>query len=218
MTLKTYLFAYNILQILGWSVILFKTVRGLLNNYTWPELYADVEKELQIFQTGAILEVIHAVLGIVRSPIGTTAMQVTSRVVLVWPILYTCSTARYSIGVPLLLLAWSITEVIRYSFYAITVAQRPVPYFLLYLRYTLFYVLYPMGVTGELLTLFASLKEVDEKKYYTLEMPNVLNFGISFYWVLIIASLTYIPGFPQLYFYMIGQRKKVLGGQQKKKE
>ncbi|EFP05368.1 hypothetical protein CRE_26953 [Caenorhabditis remanei] len=218
MSVQLYLVTYNVLQILGWSVVLVKTVLGLLNGLTWPQLYESVEIELKIFQTAAILEVIHAVIGLVRSPVGTTAMQVTSRVVLVWPILHLCSTARYSVGVPLLLVAWSVTEVIRYSFYALSVLKQPIPYFLLWLRYTLFYVLYPMGVSGELLTLFASLKEVDEKKILTLEMPNRLNMGISFWWVLIIAALTYIPGFPQLYFYMIGQRKKVLGGGNKKKQ
>lgn len=64
-----------------------------------------------------------------------------------------------------------------------------------------------MGVTGELLTLFAALPEVvlffnnkclsfqvAQKKHYTLEMPNVVNMGISFWWVLIFAAISYIPG------------------------
>ncbi|KAK6061711.1 tyrosine phosphatase-like protein, PTPLA [Cooperia oncophora] len=143
-------------------------------------------------------------------------MQVTSRVVLVWPILHTCATARESVGVPMLLLAWSITEVVRYSFYAFTLFNA-VPYFLTWIRYTFFIVLYPLGVTGELLTLVGSLPEVAEKKYYSLEMPNALNMGISFYWVLIGAALFYIPGFPQLYFYMFAQRKKVLSTDAAKK-
>ena len=37
-------------------------------------------------QTLAILEIIHAALGLVRSPLGTTAMQVFSRLALVWGI------------------------------------------------------------------------------------------------------------------------------------
>lgn len=39
-----------------------------------------------IVQTGAALEVAHVALGLVRSPIGTTAMQVASRLFLVWGI------------------------------------------------------------------------------------------------------------------------------------
>ena len=73
--------------------------------------------------------------------------------------------SRHSLGVPLLLLAWSITEVIRYSFYALSLFNS-VPYFIIWLRYTTFIVLYPTGVTGELLTLFAGLPEV---RFYTLK-------------------------------------------------
>lgn len=37
-------------------------------------------------QTLAVLEIVHAVLGLVRSPLGTTVMQVFSRLALVWGI------------------------------------------------------------------------------------------------------------------------------------
>nr|CAD2160457.1 unnamed protein product [Meloidogyne enterolobii] len=53
-----YLLAYNILQFFGWGSILLKTVRGLMSNLTFPELYDSVEMELKIFQTAAILEVL----------------------------------------------------------------------------------------------------------------------------------------------------------------
>ncbi|CAI4221520.1 unnamed protein product [Auanema sp. JU1783] len=214
-TSQLYLAVYNFLQVLGWGYILVKTLCGLAEGKSWPELYFSVETAVKIFQTAAILEVIHSLIGIVRSPFGTTLMQITSRVMLVWPILHTCQTASQSLGVPLLLIAWSITEVIRYSFYALNLFDA-VPHFLIFLRYTTFIVLYPMGVTGELLTLFGALPEVAQKKYYTLEMPNALNIGIDFWWVLVIAALTYIPGFPQLYFYMFAQRAKVLAPQKKK--
>ncbi|KHJ80199.1 tyrosine phosphatase-like protein, PTPLA [Oesophagostomum dentatum] len=206
---QLYLFAYNAVQVLGWGIILLKTLYGLFERRSWPELYNSVEVEVKIFQTLAILEIVHAAVGLVRSPVGTTAMQVWSRLLLVWPILYNCATARRSVGVPMLLTAWSVTEVIRYSFYALGLFGA-VPSFLTWMRYTLFIVLYPLGVSGELLTLIGSLPEVAEKKYYTIEMPNPANMGFSFYAVLIISALMYIPGFPQLYLYMFAQRKKVL--------
>jgi len=40
----------------------------------------------KIVQTFAILEVVHVILGWVRSPLATTAMQVSSRLFLVWGI------------------------------------------------------------------------------------------------------------------------------------
>ena len=46
-------------------------------------------------------------------------------------------------------------------------------------------------------------------------MPNSLNMTFNFYYVLIAIMLSYIPLFPQLYFHMIAQRKKVIGGHKK---
>ncbi|KAK6010171.1 tyrosine phosphatase-like protein, PTPLA [Ostertagia ostertagi] len=154
---QLYLFAYNAVQFIGWGIILLKTLHGLSEHLTWPQLYTSVEAEVKLFQTLAILE------------------------------------ARESIGVPMLLLAWSVTEVVRYSYYALGLFNA-VPYFLTWIRW------------------------VAEKKYYSLEMPNALNMSISFYWVLIGAALFYIPGFPQLYLYMFAQRKKVLSTDAAKKK
>lgn len=55
-----------------------------------------------------------------------------------------------------MLLVWSMTEVIRYSFYAFTLLGG-VPYPLLWLRYTTFYVLYPIGVLSEATAIYATL-------------------------------------------------------------
>uniref|UniRef100_A0A914KQX4 Very-long-chain (3R)-3-hydroxyacyl-CoA dehydratase n=1 Tax=Meloidogyne incognita TaxID=6306 RepID=A0A914KQX4_MELIC len=212
-----YLLAYNILQFFGWGSILLKTVRGLMSNLTFPELYDSVEMELKIFQTAAILEIFHCIFRLVRSPVGTTTTQVFSRVTVVWLILYKVASSRVSIGVPMLLIAWSITEVIRYSFYALNLINA-VPSFLIWMRYTFFILLYPLGAGGELLTMFAALPEIGERKHLTIEMPNVVNFAFHFYWAVVLLALTYIPLFPQLYGYMFVQRKKVLGGTAQKSE
>jgi very-long-chain (3R)-3-hydroxyacyl-CoA dehydratase len=212
---ELYLFLYNLIQVLGWGLVLLKTLYGISKNLSNEQLYENVELELQIFQTAAVLEIVHALIGFVRSPVGTTTLQVFSRVTVVWLMLYKVVSSRSSIGVLMLLVAWSITEVIRYSFYALGLIKS-VPHFLTWLRYTLFIVLYPMGASGEILTMIAGLPEIAAKKHLTLEMPNALNFGFSFYVFIIIMCLIYIPGFPQLYGYMFTQRRKVLGSDAKK--
>ena len=56
------------------------------------------------------------------------------RVYVVWAILYMCPTSQLSIGFPLLLFAWTITEIIRYSMYAVSLVGNP-PFFLTWLRF-----------------------------------------------------------------------------------
>ena len=56
-----------------------------------------------------------------------------------------------------MILAWSLTEVIRYAFYALSLARRAVPGALVYLRYTTFYLLYPLGASSEAFLILSSL-------------------------------------------------------------
>ena len=57
-------------------------------------------------------------LGLVRAPFFTTAMQVASRLLLVWGIGYNFpNTTGTSPAYSSMLIAWSVTEVIRYSYF-----------------------------------------------------------------------------------------------------
>ena len=63
------------------------------------------------------------------------------RVYVVWAVLYMCPTSQLSLGFPMLLFAWTITEIIRYSMYAVSLVGNP-PFFLTWLRFV-------VGVKGK---------------------------------------------------------------------
>lgn len=211
---KYYLIGYNFLQTLGWSLILYYLVSFYLSPGS-KTLYETTRCALNIFQNAAILEVVHAASGLVKSSAVMTAFQVASRVVVVCGVLLATDSARQSFGLPLALAAWSITEIIRYSNYTFSLLGS-VPYVLKYLRYTTFIALYPIGVTGELLCIWAAQQEVGKEQLYTIDMPNKCNFIFNYQHLLWFTMLLYIPLFPQLYMYMFGQRKKALGSAKQK--
>lgn len=210
---STYLIAYNSLQTLGWSYLLLQLLNHYLFAHTEP-LYETVKWTLIIFQNSAVLEVLHAALKLVKSNPIITAVQVASRVIIVCGVLMATETPRTSIGFTLCLVAWSITEIIRYSMYALSLVDAA-PYVLTWLRYSTFIILYPIGITGELFCLYWAQKEVGENNLYSLKMPNELNFIFNYQHVLIFLMLLYLPIFPPLYGHMFEQRKKVLGGKKK---
>lgn len=78
----------------------------------------------------------HAVVGLVKSNPVMTTFQVLSRVVVVCGVILATprSYAAASSGLPLALIAWSITEIIRYGYYFANLI-KVVPYFLVWLRY-----------------------------------------------------------------------------------
>jgi very-long-chain (3R)-3-hydroxyacyl-CoA dehydratase len=45
--------------------------------------------------------------------------------------------------------SWACVEVPRYLFYALNIYMDTVPFVLFFLRYNLFFVLYPSGISGE---------------------------------------------------------------------
>jgi len=208
---KSYLFLYNLLQFLGWSFLLVQVCSHFKHGGTYTDLYESVAGTLNIFQTAAVLEIVHAAVGLVRSSVQVTFQQVFSRVYITWIILYLLPSSRESVGVVLLVLAWTITEMIRYSMYAIQLVATP-PYLLTWLRYTFFIVAYPMGVTGELLCSYTGFWFARENNTLSILMPNAVNVTFSLAMVILAISLLYIPLFPPMYLHMFGQRKKVLGG------
>ena len=96
-------------------------------------LYEHVKWTLIVFQNAAILEVVHAVVKFVSSNPVITVQQIASRVMVVCGVLILSADSRESMGLLLLLVAWSNAEIIRYSNYALNLIGK-IPHFLLWLR------------------------------------------------------------------------------------
>ncbi|XP_004349858.1 ptplb-prov protein [Capsaspora owczarzaki ATCC 30864] len=215
---KLYLAAYNLVQAAGWSYILYLMIdHYFVQQKSYNTLYPVVEQALAIFQTGAILEIIHAIVRFVKSPVAITFVQVYSRVFLVWGIAHSVPETQPHWAFTLMLTAWTVTEIIRYLYYFFNLFGS-VPYILTWCRYTFFYVLYPMGVSGEVIMIFQAMPVVERNKLFSTELPNWYNFSFSYYYFLIVMAITYVPGFPPLYQYMIKQRRTIIGGKTDKRK
>lgn len=198
-----WLIAYNSISASLWTIVLFNTVfLGL--SLGQPLLFDKTNKITTAIQSLAVVEIYNSLVGNVKSPLFTTVTQVFSRLLIVWGVCQFLpnSPANSHWCYITLSLSWSITEIIRYSYYAANLSG-PVPGYLTWLRYTTFYVLYPTGVSSEVYMIYLSLNEVASV------------FGDWYKWFLVAILATYPPGFYMLYTYMIKQRKKVLGPKKK---
>jgi len=214
---KSYLVLYNTAQTAGWSYILFQTLKYIIKYKTAVGLWKICGTSLILFQTLAALEVIHCILRIVPANPVVTFIQVASRIMQVWGIMMPIEKVQGSPSLALTLLAWGVTEVVRYSYYCAQLLGKPSK-FHTWCRYSFFYVLYPMGVTGEVSNMLMSLGTIRRKQLFSFPLPNPLNISFSYFYAVILVSLSYIPMFPQLFFHMMSQRKKVLGKDRKEKE
>lgn len=119
--------------------------------------------------------------GVVRAPISTTGMQVASRLLLVWFIVNPFPWVAKSTGYSTMLIAWSVTEVIRYSYFVITLSGYK-PAIVTWFRYNTFFVLYPLGISSECWLIYKAIEPAGE--IYGSLYPLVLK----------AILLIYIPG------------------------
>eukprot|EP00474_Spongospora_subterranea_P002914 CRZ03372.1 hypothetical protein [Spongospora subterranea] len=111
----------------------------------------------------------------------------------------------------MLCVAWSCAEVPRYLYYAVN-SFGSVPYPLLWLRYSGFLILYPMGFVAETLCIYNSLGFFFKTQQWSIAMPNVWNFEFSWARLLQLIIALYVPGSPFMFLHMCRQRVKYLSG------
>jgi very-long-chain (3R)-3-hydroxyacyl-CoA dehydratase len=222
-TLSTnYLLLYNAISLALWGTILGRLILlipALLAHNKLHGLFDALFPLLKYTQSLAILEVVHSLVGLVRASPLTTSMQVASRLLLVWGVLdrypamvSTTNTwgraAKGLDGADIafagMVLAWSVTEVIRYGFFVYTLGVSPrLPSWLTWLRYNTFFVLYPIGISSECALIWLAMTPASKAKDGAVEMGYKLILAI------------YVPGSYILYTHMMAQRKKVMKGKGK---
>ncbi|KAI0168443.1 tyrosine phosphatase-like protein [Pestalotiopsis sp. NC0098] len=156
-----YLILYNAVSAVLWATVLGRTVGT--NIIRGPAfVYISTGDFVLWTQTLMIMDVLHALFGIVRSDPVTAAAQVASRYVAVWAVQYPfpalCASPIYSS----MLFAWSLTEVIRYSYLALKLAGSE-PYAFLWVRYSSYLVLYPVGILSEMGMMYLALGPAGHK-------------------------------------------------------
>jgi very-long-chain (3R)-3-hydroxyacyl-CoA dehydratase len=200
---KYYLSAYNLVAFSFWAIYLVSFVTGgfVLNSHSLLLL--------NIAQGLAVLEVVHAILKWVKSPVGSTVAQVASRllvVVLINMFLTVSLSNQWALaGIVIVSFAWSITELIRYSLYFLGTFNVQ-PQWLLWARYSFFIVLYPVGVSGEWCIILAPIIAGGL-------LPQQTDVSWVFYGYRVFALILFISYayyFPVLYGYMWKQRKSKL--------
>ncbi|XP_061367737.1 very-long-chain (3R)-3-hydroxyacyl-CoA dehydratase PASTICCINO 2A-like [Gastrolobium bilobum] len=206
---RLYLTAYNWTVFFGWSRVLYIVLKTLKES-GHENVYNAAEKPLLFAQTAAVLEILHGLVGLVRSPVTATLPQIGSRLYLAWGILWSFPETRNHVLVSSLLISWSITEIIRYSFFGLKEAFGFSPSWLLWLRYSTFLVLYPTGISSEVGLIYIALPFIKASEKYCIRMPNKWNYSFDYFYAAIVALGIYVPGSPHMYRYMLAQRKKAL--------
>lgn len=133
------------------------------------------------------LELVHIGLGLVKAPLLAALMQCYARLGMCLGVLVNLQPYAPQWAFRLMVIAWGVTEIIRYCYYVFKTGK--------WLRYLAFIVLYPLGLVSEVAIVWTCL-------------PYATNWIQQ--WFLYVGLAMYIPGFLVLYSYMWKQRRKQL--------
>uniref|UniRef100_A0A6S9ITY6 very-long-chain (3R)-3-hydroxyacyl-CoA dehydratase n=2 Tax=Ditylum brightwellii TaxID=49249 RepID=A0A6S9ITY6_9STRA len=211
-----YLVLYNVACCLGWSAVAALSIPSVLSSFTTGDL-SNVNNALAsvygldgvapiLFwvQTAALLEIIHAAIGFVRSPVIVTFLQVSSRIAAIFAITHS-PESQVQFGAGMMIISWSLAEIPRYAFYVAALitgdATKKTPFPLFWIRYSCFMILYPTGITGELTVFLAAAKDEVFLNSYGEQFSSLM------YYMIASLPIIYI-GSPGMVLNMVGNRKK----------
>eukprot|EP00566_Odontella_aurita_P004693 CAMPEP_0113556302 /NCGR_PEP_ID=MMETSP0015_2-20120614/17185_1 /TAXON_ID=2838 /ORGANISM="Odontella" /LENGTH=761 /DNA_ID=CAMNT_0000457651 /DNA_START=72 /DNA_END=2357 /DNA_ORIENTATION=- /assembly_acc=CAM_ASM_000160 len=212
-----YLILYNAACCGGWAYVLSLGLPSVLltlasDPFNLPSALSEVysagdgmlAEVLYYVQTAALLEIVHAAVGFVRSPVVITALQVGSRIAALFAIAHS-PASQVQFGAGLMILSWASVEVPRYLFYVSAIvtgdATKKTPYPLFWLRYSLFAVLYPTGITGELTVFLSAAKDSAFLNLYGEGYASLM------YYFIMSFPVIYAPGALPMIFNMAGNRR-----------
>ena len=120
-----------------------------------------------------------------------------------------------------MLLAWSVTEAVRYNFFVRTLSAQiggremsrddGVDALLTWLRYNTFFVLYPVGIGSEIMCIWRAMGKMKSLARGSVGTSEDGMYGLA-WWGCVIVLCVYVPGSWILYTYMMAQRRKVAKG------
>ncbi|GAW82250.1 protein tyrosine phosphatase-like protein [Plasmodium gonderi] len=209
---------YNVACCTLWVSVLFISLQYVFNKEKYPikTFWPNYKNLITVTQSLAVLEILFTLFGLIKSVVSIVTTQVCSRLFVVYLIFnYLPENNKWIFSC---LISWALIDIIRYLFYSLNLLNFHIN-LLASLRNKLPLILYPIGITSEVVCTISSLKNIHATPFlraYPYSMPNNLNFQIDIYYFCIFVLILYIPGGILLYAAAMRKSKKEEQGTDKK--
>ncbi|EFN59260.1 hypothetical protein CHLNCDRAFT_137564 [Chlorella variabilis] len=206
---KAYLLLYNVAQFGGWAFCLYHLLNHVDTTRSLEGTYAVAGDAVRLFQLASALEILHAAVGLVGGSPVTALMQWAGRSNVLFGVVGAVPEVQNTAAVGAMLLAWALSEVTRYPWYAANLVGA-CPRWLTWIRYTAFIPLYPVGVVGEMWSVYQALPFIKQRGLRSVPLPNAANFAFDYPTFLVALMCVYPLLWFQLYSFLFRQRRKKL--------
>ncbi|XP_005089728.1 very-long-chain (3R)-3-hydroxyacyl-CoA dehydratase 3 [Aplysia californica] len=215
---QTYLFLYNLFQFVGYTyifvILLYQYIRT--GESAKQAAFETTGSQMMVCQIIAVLEVIHPMIGLIKSNFIMSLAQVMGRNLILFLLVLQEPRLQISPMCWYLFVVWSCVEVIRYPFYLLQIAGLEIKT-LTWLRYTIWIPLYPLGILIEATIVVMSISFFAETGYFSIELPNSANFAFYFPYFLATYLVLMAVGGTNNLSHMRNQRQKQLYGKSSSK-
>ncbi|XP_065836202.1 uncharacterized protein [Oscarella lobularis] len=215
--ISIYLFTYNSLQWVVFTLILIVAAYQFIY-YGFDEgaskVYNATSTLMNLGQGMAFLEIVHPLLGFVRTGVSTTIVQVFARNVLLFLLVNPLPQLHSHWTTAWLYIAWSAAEFLRYPYYALACIKKR-NWLITWLRYSGWIILYPTGFFLEAWVGFSATPYLQETGLYSWTLPNPLNISYNAAWVNQFYPVFVAIGAVKMYRHMLRQRRKQLSSKTK---
>ncbi|XP_062517413.1 very-long-chain (3R)-3-hydroxyacyl-CoA dehydratase-like [Corticium candelabrum] len=217
--IKCYLAVYNTVQWLIYTTFAVIFIIRLIfyGQDSISGTYNATDPLMTIGQGMAFLEILHPVLGFVKTGVVAPLIQVAGRNSVLFLFITPFKEMHTKWTVAFLLFDWALAEFVRYPYYALSSfnAKRK---WITWLRYSCWMVLYPIGFVLEGVVGYQSSVYMQQVGFLSLQLPNPLNFTFSLWPFAAMYPFLVAIGGPLMFAHMWRQRRERLGQTSKRRK
>lgn len=209
-SLKTgYLFAYNLVQFLGFSWIFTNmTVRlFILGQDSLYDTFHTTSDVMFFCQTLATVEVLNAAFGVVKTGVFPALIQLVGRNFVLFIVFGSLEEMHHRPAVFFVFYIWSTIEIVRYPFYMLGCFDTEWKT-LTWLRYSVWIPLYPLGALAEAVGVVQAIPIFEETKLFSIPLPRAIGTSVNFSYVLRLHLVLMFLGLAFNFRHLYRQRQR----------
>ncbi|CAK6432134.1 unnamed protein product [Pipistrellus nathusii] len=214
---KGYLFMYNLVQFLGFSwMFVNMTVRFfILGKESFYDTFHSIADMMYFCQMLAVVEAINAAIGVTKSPVIPSVIQLFGRNFILFIVIGTMEEMQNKAVVFFVFYLWSTIEIFRYPYYMLSCIDMDWKV-LTWLRYTVWIPLYPLGCLAEAVSVIQSIPVFNETGRFSFTLPYPMEIKVRFSFFLQIYLIMLFLGLYINFRHLYKQRRRHYGQKKKK--
>ncbi|XP_032621941.1 very-long-chain (3R)-3-hydroxyacyl-CoA dehydratase 3 isoform X2 [Chelonoidis abingdonii] len=184
-------------------------------DHSFYDTFHTIADMMYFCQTLAFIEILNSLVGIVRSPLVPSLLQVLGRNFVLFIVLGNVEEMQSKAVVFFVFYCWSIIELFRYPFYMLSCIDIEWK-LLTWIRYTIWIPLYPLGILAEAVSLIQAIPIFSETGKFSFTLPYPMSATIKFSFFLQIYLILLFLGLFINLRHLYKQRRQHLGSKKRK--